>query len=270
MRRAAPAVLAALLAVSGLASADSRIFIPVDGTPVRLEAFVYSPDGPGPHPVVIYSHGSSAGHPKASLRARRQAQYFVARGFTVLVPMRRGRGASTGESLESEDKNCDLASWKPGLASAFDDLTAAIDHARTLPGVAADSLVLAGASRGGFLSVAYAAEGARRSQVRAVINFAGGWVAQAEDRCPEDFNASSFAAFGPRAAAPMLWVYGGKDPFYEAGAPASYAHRFLAAGGRLDFVLLHDQGHDVAEDPRRWPGTLDALLAPLSRPTAPR
>lgn len=261
------AALFTLCALFGVARAGEQVFIPVSGGAVRLQAFIYGPAG---RPVLIYNHGSSGGHPKSTQRARRQAEFFVARGFTVIIPMRRGRGASTGESLESEEKNCDLASWKPGLAASFDDLTAVIHHARTLTANPASPILLAGASRGGFLSVAYAAQGPLRDQVAGVISFAGGWVAQAEDQCPQDFNATSFATFGAQASAPMLWIYGDQDPFYEAGSAAAYADRFRAAGGRLTLVRLSGQGHDVAEHPRLWTDAVDAFLAPFRGATVGR
>lgn len=259
MIRGARLLALALCAVAGLAGARERVLIPVGGTPLRLEAFVYAPATAGPHPVIVYSHGSSAGQPRATLTARRQAEFFVARGFAVVVAMRRGRGASSGESMESEEKNCDPASWKPGIASAFEDLTAVIDHARTLAG--RRPLLLAGASRGGYLSVAYAADGPRRDQVAGVINFSGGWVAQAQDQCPEDFNDSSFAAFGARARAPMLWVYGAQDPYYGAEAIPRYAAQFRAGGGQMTLVSLEGRGHDVAEHPSLWKDAADAFLA---------
>ena len=71
-----------------------------------------------------------------------------------------------------------------------------------LPDVDATRVVLAGESRGGFLSVAYAAQGARRSRVVGVVKFVGGWVAQAEDRYPTDFNEVAFRRYGMPFTAP--------------------------------------------------------------------
>jgi hypothetical protein len=71
-----------------------------------------------------------------------------------------------------------------GLQSAFQDVDAVIDYAQSLPFADASRITLVGMSRGGFLSIAYAAEGRERARVRSVINFVGGWVAQAEDQCP--------------------------------------------------------------------------------------
>jgi len=114
----------------------------------------------------------------------------------VVAPMRRGRGRSSGVSLEGEEKNCDLSSWDAGLRAAMRDLDAIIEYAKSLPNADPRRLSLLGVSRGGFLSIAYAAEGKYKASIGSIINFVGGWVAQAEDRCPMDFNAVRFARYG--------------------------------------------------------------------------
>jgi dienelactone hydrolase len=264
--------IAALVVGASSARAQARITIPVStrvaGTArvLQLEGFLYRPRGTGPFPVVVLNHGSAGGSPKASLPAARLAGYFVRHNMIVVVPMRRGRGRSEGVSLESEERNCDPTSWWPGLDAAFADLSAAIDFARHLSGVDSTRLLLAGVSRGGFLSVAYAARGARRSSITGVVNWVGAWVAQRDDRCPRDFNAISFAEFGREAAAPMLWLYADNDPFNDATSIEQYARAFHAAGGKAQCVLLHttaEVGHALADYPELWRDTTDAYLASI-------
>jgi len=98
------------------------------------------------------------------------------------------------------------------------------------PKASSHAVVLAGASRGGFLSVAYAAVGERWSSIVGVVNFVGGWVAQAEDNCPVDFNYTSFSALGAKTKVPMLWLYGENDAFYSWESIESYAKGFRASG----------------------------------------
>lgn len=185
----------------------------------------------------------------------------------MLGPMRKGRGKSSGISLESEEKNCDLSSWDAGLQSAFRDVDAVIDFAQSLPFADASRITLVGMSRGGFLSVAYAAEGRERARVRSVINFVGGWVAQAEDQCPADFNTVSFARFGAETQIPSLWLYGAGDLFYGDAAVKSYAE-FRGAGGRLQFHLIGGvpaNGHWLPTHQNMWRPIVDAFLAAAPR-----
>ena len=87
--------------------------------------------------------------------------------------MRRGRGASDGEHAEHEGA-CLHETLNPGLMRGIEDVDAAMAYVRAQPWADSDRVVIAGQSRGGILSVAYAAE--RPGVVRAVINFAGGWT----------------------------------------------------------------------------------------------
>jgi dienelactone hydrolase len=192
----------------------------------KLETRIFKPAGDGPFPVAILNHGSAGGNPKATITWDNETEYLVGKGYAVLAPMRRGRGKSSGHSLESEDKNCDVQSWIPGVTASMRDISAVIEFSRTLPFADSHRILLLGVSRGGFLSVAYAAEGQYRDDVRQVINFVGGWVAQAEDRCPTDFNTHSFEKYGAETHVPMLWLYGANDRFYGDESIQTYFRTF--------------------------------------------
>ena len=67
-----------------------------DGTPFAGEMVVthYRPEGSGPFPVVVFSHGrtpTSRNEP-ARWRALQAARYWTRRGFAVIVPTRVGYG----------------------------------------------------------------------------------------------------------------------------------------------------------------------------------
>jgi dienelactone hydrolase len=264
--RAAPALVAiGLGALAGCDRPTNPVFISVTDhgrVEARLETYLYAPTANGRWPVVILSHGASGGSPKASDDWSLEGAYFTSKGYVVLAPMRRGRGKSTGISLESEEKNCDLSSWDGGLQAAFRDLDAVIDYAQSLPFADANRIALVGGSRGGFLSVAYAAEGRERARVRSVINFVGGWVAQAEDQCPADFNLVSFAKYGRETRTPNLWLYGAGDQLYGDDATKSYAAAFQDAGANVQFHLLSGvDGHGLRAHPDSWRPIVDGFLA---------
>lgn len=248
-------------------AADKTVFVSVPDSSIRLETFVYQPTGPGKFPVVIFNHGSSGGKPRASYPSQRLAEYFVKRGFIVVVPMRRGRGHSSGVSAESEEMNCDLQSWIPGLRLAADDVSAVFEFIASIPQADSSTVILAGASRGGFLSVAYAANGKYRQNVVGVINFVGGWVAQAERQCGIDFNYVSYAKFGAQTRVPMLWLYGAPDLFYDTRAIRSYHTVFAAEGGNARFRLIYGvpgNGHWLPGYQLLWARSVSSFLASLN------
>lgn len=264
-------LLALLIAVACGAScaAGTRVMIPLQdrghATQALLEAYVYRPEGPGPFPVAVLNHGSAGGDPKTTFKWEKEAAFLVGEGYLVITPMRRGRGQSTGNSPESEEKNCDEKSWLPGLVDSMRDLDATIDFSRALPGAKPHAFLLLGVSRGGFLSVAYAARGRYKADIRKVINLVGGWVAQAEDQCPKDFNLTTFKRFGRLTKVPMLWLYGAGDLFYGDQAIESYIRAFRSSGGNALFYLIEgvpENGHWLPSHLGLWKPYAAAFLAP--------
>ncbi len=232
-----------------------EVRIPFSGADNQsLQAFVYFPSDKQKHDVVIINHGSAGGDLKTSYPAELQAVYFLEKGYIVIVPMRKGRGTSDGLSLESEEKNCDVNSWKTGIESAFDDVSASIEYAINLPAFD-HRIILTGISRGGYLSVAYAAYGKYKERVAGVINFAGSWVAQSEDHCPQDFNLVSFSALGDEPNPPNLWLYANNDTFNdEASINEYYANFQHSVPDRKMFLYTNvpGNGHFVADHKDIW------------------
>jgi len=241
------------------------------GQRLTLEATLYRPPSDGPHPVLVFNHGSTGGGRVAlsvTLRPSRQAPFFVARGFAVLAPMRRGRGASEGAHQEHEG-TCDPGILGAGLARAIEDVDAAMAYLRAQPWVDAQRMLVGGQSRGGLLSVAYAA--ARPNAARAVINFAGGWTSDRCDAAGTSFNQTTFAAAGARTRVPMLWLYAEEDGYYGATWIRRYHEGFARAGGVATFRLfpaLGGDGHRLADHADVWRDAADESLRGLN--LAPR
>src|SRR5262245_50084801 len=63
---------------------------------LRIQAYLYKPDGEGPFPVVIYNHGSRAGHERDSRPFEHIGALLTHARYAVLVPERRGYGRSDG------------------------------------------------------------------------------------------------------------------------------------------------------------------------------
>ena len=234
---------------------------------ITLEATLYRPVGDGPHPVLLFNHGSTGGGNiglSTTMRPSRQAQFFVERGFAVLAPMRRGRGASGGAHAEYEG-TCEPDVLRAGLAHAIEDVDAALAYLRAQRWANAERVVIAGQSRGGLLSVVYAAE--RPGTVRGAINFAGGWTNQRCDEAGRSFNEPTFASAGARTRIPMLWLYAEEDSNYSAAWIRRYHDAFGQAGGVATFRLVPAfgaDGHRLVDRVEIWKAAADDFLRQLN------
>src|SRR5205807_829543 len=192
VQRQAAAVLFALATVAQAAPFydESIVRAPVAEGALRvlIDVTVFRPKSPGPFPLVVLSHGSPRSAEDRRLDGRQrlagQAEPFLAMGYAVLVPTRRGYGESGGGWAESYGPCRDPDYYAAGLESAR-DIRAAVEAVRGEPWADTRHVVLAGQSAGGFGSVAASASGLEG--LAGVINFAGGRGSRAaDDVCGED------------------------------------------------------------------------------------
>src|SRR3954454_3224459 len=141
-----------------------------------IAATLLRPDAQGPFGAIVLNHGVSA---SARERARESsdllinaAAVFARRGYVVVMPLRRGFGATGGEMAE-DPGSCSNPDYRSAEANAADDVMAAYDYARSLPYVDGNRMMLAGQSAGGMVSLFTA--GTRNPQgLSAVLSFAAG------------------------------------------------------------------------------------------------
>lgn len=160
---------------------------------------------------------------------------------------------------------CDAQILGTGFARAIEDVDAATAYLRAQPWADPGRVLIAGQSRGGILSVAYAAE--RPNTVRGVINFAGGWTS---DRCDEggrSFNQPTFSAAGRRPRVPTLWLYAEQDRFYSVPWIRRYHLGFVQAGGDGAlhvFPAFGGEGHRLVDRVEIWSPAVDEFLRRLN------
>jgi predicted acyl esterase len=101
-RRQVFLMLAFLVLVSpALAQDVSMVPVTVDGESVRLAMRIYKPAAAGAAPTLVFNDGSTGRGTDPSIMVRPidfppLAQFFVERGWAVVMPARRGRGGSEG------------------------------------------------------------------------------------------------------------------------------------------------------------------------------
>ena len=211
-----------------------------------IEVTVFRPGGTGPFPVVVLSHGS----PRSAEDRRRegrqrllaQSQRFVAMGFAVLVPTRRGYGESGGTWAEAYGTCSNPDYYSAGIETAR-DLRAAVDAVRGEPWADTRRVVLAGQSAGGFGSVAASSQ--PFAGLVAVVNFAGGRGSQGpDDVCGEERLVEAMARYGSAARVPELWIYSVNDRFFGPALARRMHAAFVRSGGRAELIEAPATGLD--------------------------
>jgi pimeloyl-ACP methyl ester carboxylesterase len=229
---------------------ESVVRVPVKGGFLQgasmIDVTVLRPKGPGRFPLAVISHGSPRAADERRTWGRQrfiaQSEPFLALGFAVVIPTRRGYGTSDGPWAEDYGPCSNPDYYDAGLETAR-DVVAAIDAVRHEPWADATRVVLVGHSAGGFGSVAASSEPVEG--LVAVINFAGGRGSRGPDNvCSEGKLVRAMREYGERSRVPSLFIYSENDRFFGP----SLAHRmydaFVAAGGRAEFVAAPASGLD--------------------------
>jgi dienelactone hydrolase len=240
---------------------------------VPLRATVFRPGGSPAEerrPLVMINHGSDAYTREAVSMPVFYwlSRWFVERGYAVVLPQRRGHGATGGELAEGRDTCANPDHASSGQAAA-DDIEAALRFMQRQSFVDPARTVVAGISTGGWAALALAARNPPGLQL--VVNFAGGRGGHAYGRvnaiCGQDRLIAATAAFGAQARVPTFWAYAENDSFFGPELAAAMAAAWRAAGGSAEFNLLPaygDEGHAMVDDRaswRLWGPSLEQALA---------
>lgn len=222
-----------------------------EGAEHLLYARVCRPAGDAPARIVLIAHGSP---PDASARPAMQpqrceseaVQWFLVRGYLVVLGMRRGYGATGGAWAEDFGMGCTADGYaRAGLESAR-DLAALVTYASALPYARPDGVVVIGQSAGGWATDAYDSQ--PHPQVVAMVSMAGGrgghQHAMPNGNCRPDELARAAGRYGATATTPMLWVYAANDSFFSPAIASAMHDAFTRAGGKAELVQAGPFGND--------------------------
>lgn len=228
---------------------EEHVRIPVPGAGRTIAATIVRPEGDGPYGAVILNHGvpGSAAERRATSAEdfRAAAPVFARRGYVVIMPLRRGFGA-TGGPFAEDTGPCANPHFVRGEQAAADDVMAAYEYARSLPYVDPDLMILAGQSAGGMVSMFTAGTRAPKG-LRAVLSFAagrGGNPASDGRPCAIEALARVFDMLGKSVRVPVLFHYAENDRYFGPRATRLWYERFAAGGARADYVLQPEFGQD--------------------------
>lgn len=254
----------------------ATVFRPADDAPMPKGVSAR----PGQRPMVVINHGTSewTRHAVAMPVYYWLSRWFVDRGYVVVLPQRRGHGATGGDLVEARGNCADPDHYTSGLLAA-EDIAASIAYMREQPFVAPGETIAVGISSGGWASLALASRG--DSDVRAVINFAGGRGAHAFGRpnaiCAPARLVDAMGRYGASARAPTLWLYAENDSYFGPDIARAMHTSWTDAGGVADlhvFPKYGTEGHALADDQNGWylwGSALQTFLerAPRQQPTQP-
>jgi dienelactone hydrolase len=241
-------LLVCTLLVALSAHAEERIEIPFSDA-ITLKGWLFKPEGKGPFPAVIINHGSPPGgapdRAKMDPKYPTAAEQFVAWGFVVIVPTRRGYGETGGTWAETSYSCGNPSFYEAGLETA-NDIAAAVKYARALPFVDANRLALLGQSAGGWGVLAAATRA--DIDVNAIINFAGGRGGhkdqQPNNNCNPDKLVRAAGDYGKEAKRATLWIYTRNDSYFAPELSARMFDAYQTAGGKGKMVALPAFGRD--------------------------
>lgn len=218
---------------------ENVLLIPKKGLfTIELETTLYKPDGEGPFPVAVINHGKASGDTRFQGRSRPggAAQYFLQRGYAVVVPMRQGFSKSGGNYIGG---GCNVES--NGRVQA-EDVKAVLDFVIQQSWADKTRMVVLGQSHGGWTTLAFGA--LNYPGVKGLVNFAGG-LRQENCIAWENNLAKGASEYAKETRLPSLWFYGDNDSYFNTTTYRSMFDRYTASGGQAKLVAFGVFGSDA-------------------------
>src|SRR5262245_12392153 len=251
---------------------DEDVRIPVNNGSYSIAAKILRPEGAGPYGAIVLNHGAAVSAEERRTESPdlllHTAAVFARRGYVVVMPLRRGFGATGGEFAEDAG-SCRNPDYPRGEAAAAEDVMAAYDYTRALPYVDGSRMILAGQSAGGVTSLYTAARDPQG--LVAVLAFAAGRGGNPARNpgvpCAVEPLARVFDEMGKQVKVPVLFHYAENDHFFNSQTSRLWYERFTAGGAHAEYVLQPPFGKDghyiFSEDSgvRYWVPAVERFLS---------
>jgi dienelactone hydrolase len=231
----APVVLFAVALLAGCASAPIHFPNATPGTPLRVPAWEYRPDGAGPFPAVVLLHGCHG----VSASNHEWAGWFRDQGYVALVvDSWSPRGIGGG---------CDADTPEVPPTERFDDAVGALRFLQARPYVDRARIGAIGWSNGGVFAIAVInGPSLERARRRGVTLPAPGFAAAVAF-----YPGGCFSLVDERVTRPLLVLMGDADDWTIPGPCVEMVERMRRRGADATIVLYPGVYHyfDVVGQP---------------------
>jgi dipeptidyl aminopeptidase/acylaminoacyl peptidase len=212
-------------------------------------------------PVIIYNHGSQdkwkAGYSTTS--GELIVSLLVRKGFAVFTPARKGfsnNGVKRNDidANVTEPINCQVSDLERGLNSALVDVHAFLKLLSEKNNLDMSRVIMAGHSRGGLLSLAYAAK--YPASIIGVISFVPIWIS--ED-CNSSYNYPKLEELAKTVNSLTLVFYANRDRYYDESHAKNFA-RILSGNKNIQAAVKEGHHSALKGDIDLWDTSLEIIF----------
>ena len=235
----------------------------------KITVTIWRDDAIKKAPYLLFSHGRAGTDQERGKFGRssekRNSEYFVSKGFTVILPTRIGYGVSGGPDADYSGA-CGNKNYLEARKVAIDQSKQVLNHVFDFSYIDRTKGIVVGQSVGGFTTIGLSAENI--SGLKGAINFAGGDggdpIKSAEKPCGDYLIKDTFAKYGASNKVPTLWLYSVNDKFWGEQLPKDWFAAFQKAGGKGQFISLpayKEDGHSIFRgDLNAWKNDFEKFI----------
>ena len=235
----------------------------------KITVTIWRDDAIKKAPYLLFNHGrSSAIEARASFGRssyKSSSEYFISKGFTVILPTRMGYGVSGGPDADLSG-SCGNKNYLESIKVAVDQSKQVLNHVLDFSYIDRTKGIVVGQSWGGFTAIGLSAENI--PGLKGAINFAGGGggdpVKQSGKPCSEFVIKETFTKYGAGNKVATLWLYSVNDQYWGEQLPKDWFAAFQKAGGKGQFISLpayKDDGHSIFRgNPNAWKNDFEKFI----------
>ena len=235
----------------------------------KITVTIWRDDAIKKAPYLLFSHGRAGTDQERGKFGRssekRNSEYFVSKGFTVILPTRIGYGVSGGSDADYSGA-CGNKNYLEARKVAIDQSKQVLNHVFDFSYIDRTKGIVVGQSVGGFTTIGLSAENI--PGLKGAINFAGGDggdpIKSAEKPCGDYLIKDTFAKYGASNKVPTLWLYSVNDKFWGEQLPKDWFAAFQKAGGKGQFISLpayKEDGHSIFRgDLNAWKNDFEKFI----------